>query len=65
MFYIIGVSDVISRHVATVPQNNDPSVAKGLKSHLGHILDTARCRKLILGWSLVGECRCTKSWCDL
>ena len=31
MFYFIGVSDVIGRHVVTVPQNNDPSVAKGLK----------------------------------
>ena len=30
MFYFIGVSDVIQRHVATVPQNNDPSVAKAL-----------------------------------
>ena len=30
MFYFIGVSNVIWRHVATVPQNNDPSVAKGL-----------------------------------
>ena len=30
IFYFIGVSDVIWRHMATVPQNNDPSVAKGL-----------------------------------
>ena len=31
MFYFIGISDVIGRPVATVPQNNVPSVAKGLK----------------------------------
>ena len=31
MFYFIGVSDVIWRPMATVPQNNDPSVAKGLR----------------------------------
>ena len=34
MFYFIGVSDVIGRHMATVPQNNDPSVAKGLNMSL-------------------------------
>ena len=30
LFYFIGVSDVIRRHMATVPWNNVPSVAKGL-----------------------------------
>ena len=30
MFYFIGISDMIWRHMTTVPQNNDPSVAKGL-----------------------------------
>ena len=30
----------------------------------GCISETVRCRKLILG-TLVRECRCATSWCDL
>ena len=33
MFYFIGVSDMMWRYVVTVPQNNDPSVAKGLNNY--------------------------------
>ena len=31
----------------------------------GHILETVRCRKLILDELLVGDCRYAQSWCDL
>ena len=31
----------------------------------GCITETVRYRKLILGWDISWECRCTTSWCDL
>ena len=35
------------------------------KSCLVYILETVRCRKLILGRDIGWGCRCAKSWCDL